>query len=120
MITCYVNCELIDQEFILDTIYIHNVIQKVIHINENQYEYNRRSTFILLNESIEQIAANFFCLRLDKKSQDLLPDKYALRLHIFIIFNSNLLFLFLENLTMLLICLSIVLIVTIKYRIYLL
>jgi hypothetical protein len=80
MITCYVNCELIDQEFILDTFYIQNIIQKIIHINENQYEYNRRSTLIVINQSIEQIAVNFFCSKLDKKNQDLLPDKYALRL----------------------------------------
>jgi hypothetical protein len=42
-------------------------------------EYDRQSTLVLFNQSIEQIAANFFCLKLDKKNEDLLPDKYALR-----------------------------------------
>jgi hypothetical protein len=78
MITCYVNCELIDQEFILDTFYIENIIEQIINNNKN-YDYNRQSTLILFNKSIEQIAANFFCLKLDKKNQDLLPDKYAFR-----------------------------------------
>jgi len=79
MITCYVNCELIDQEFILDTSYIENLIEQIRN-NNNQYEYNRQSTLILFNKSIDQIATNFFCLKLDKKNEDLLPDKYTLRL----------------------------------------
>ena len=79
IITCYVNCELIDQEFILDTIYLQNVIQKMILKNKNSYDYDRQSTLILFNQPIEQIASSFFCLKLDKRNQDLLPDKYALR-----------------------------------------
>jgi hypothetical protein len=52
-------------------------------MDNNQYEYNRQTTLILFNKSIDQIAANFFCLKLDKKNEDLLPNKYALRLNIF-------------------------------------
>jgi hypothetical protein len=79
MITSYVNCELIDQEFIIDSFYIQNIIQ-YMNNNNKEYEYNRQSTLILFNKSIDQIAANFFCLKLDKKNEDILPDKYALRL----------------------------------------
>jgi hypothetical protein len=83
MITCYVNCELTDQEFIIDSLYVQNIIQQTM--NNQKYEgkqfieYDRQSTLILFNKTIEQIAANFFCLKLDKKYEDLLPDKYALR-----------------------------------------
>ncbi|CAF2036642.1 unnamed protein product [Rotaria magnacalcarata] len=87
MITCYVNCELTDQEFIIDSLYVQNIIRQTMDktINHQQYEdrqimeYDRQSTLILFNKSIEQIAANFFCLKLDQKNEDLLPDKYALR-----------------------------------------
>ena len=78
MISCYVNCELTDQEFISDSSYIESFIRQIK--DQNQYEYNRQSTLILFNKSIDQIGANFFCLKLDKKSEELLPDKYALRL----------------------------------------
>jgi hypothetical protein len=81
MITCYVNCELTDQEFIIDSVYIQNIMRQIM--DNNQYEYNRRTTLILFNKSIDHIAANFFCLKLDKKNEDLLPNKYALRLNIF-------------------------------------
>lgn len=77
MISCYVNCELTDQEFISDSSYIENFIRQIK--GQNQYEYNRKSTLILFNKSIDQIGANFYCLKLDKKSEELLPDKYALR-----------------------------------------
>ncbi|CAF0779920.1 unnamed protein product [Adineta ricciae] len=77
MISCYVNCELTDQEFISDSSYIESFIRQIK--DQNQYEYNRQSTLILFNKSIDQIGANFFCLKLDKKSEELLPDKYALR-----------------------------------------
>ncbi len=87
MITCYVNCELTDQEFIIDSSYVQNIIRQTMDksIHNQQYEqkpimeYDRQSTLILFNKSIDQIAANFFCLKLDKKNEDLLPDKYALR-----------------------------------------
>ena len=87
MITCYVNCELTDQEFIIDSSYIQSIIRQTMDKSiYNQYneqkqimEYDRQSTIILFNKSIEQVAANFFCLKLDKKNEDLLPDKYALR-----------------------------------------
>ncbi len=87
MITCYVNCELTDQEFIIDSLYIQNIIRQTMdktiesqRFDQKQIiEYNKQSTLILFNKSIEQIAANFFCLKLDKKNQDLLPDKYAFR-----------------------------------------
>lgn len=79
MISCYVNCELIDQELVSDSIYIENFLDKIISINENERIYNRKSTMILSNRLLEQIAANFFCLRLDQNNQDLLPDKYTLR-----------------------------------------
>ncbi|CAF0867617.1 unnamed protein product [Rotaria sordida] len=87
MITCYVNCELTDQEFIIDSFYVQNIIRQTMDktLNNQQYdekqiiEYDRQSTLILFNTSIDQIAANFFCLKLDKKNEDLLPDKYALR-----------------------------------------
>jgi hypothetical protein len=78
MITCYVNCELTDQEFIIDSLYIQNIIRQTIE-QKQIIEYNKQSTLILFNKSIEQIAANFFCSKLDKKNEDLLPDKYALR-----------------------------------------
>ena len=84
IISCYVNCELIDQEFILDTVYLQSVIQKIIQKNKNTFEYDRQSTLVLFNQPIDQIASSFFCLKLDKKNQDLLPDKYALRLAIFL------------------------------------
>ncbi|CAF0908513.1 unnamed protein product [Rotaria sordida] len=77
MIQCYINCELIDQEFVIDTFYIENIIRQII--NNNQYEYNRQSTLILFNKTIDQIAEMFFCLKLDQNNQDLLPDKYTLR-----------------------------------------
>ncbi|CAF0769142.1 unnamed protein product [Adineta steineri] len=77
MITCYVNCELTDQELIIDSFYVQNIIRQIM--DNNQHEYNRQSTLILYNKSIDQIAANFFCLKLDKKNEELLPDKYALR-----------------------------------------
>ena len=87
MITCYVNCELTDQEFVIDSLYLQSIIQKTVYETlKNQYykerqilEYNHHSTLVIFNESIEQIAARFFCLKLDKKNEDLLPDKYALR-----------------------------------------
>jgi hypothetical protein len=82
MITCYVNCELTDQEFIIDSLYVQNIIRQTMDKttqNQQIMEYDRQSTLILFNKSIEQIAANFFCLKLDKKYEDLLPDKYALR-----------------------------------------
>jgi hypothetical protein len=84
MITCYVNCELTDQEFIVDSLYVQNIIRQTMektNLNEQKQfvEYDRHSTLVLFNKSIEQIAANFFCLKLDKKNEDLLPDKYALR-----------------------------------------
>jgi hypothetical protein len=84
MITCYVNCELTDQEFIIDSMYVQNIIRQTMYKTSlNEYkqvmEYDRQSTLVLFNQSIEQIAANFFCLKLDKKNEDLLPDKYALR-----------------------------------------
>ena len=98
MITSYVNCELADQEYITDSFYIQNLIEQII--NNKKYEYNRQSTLILFNKSIDQIANDFFCSKLDKKNEELLPEKYALRL---IRFNlkSNLFFFFLENLQML-------------------
>jgi hypothetical protein len=77
MISCYVNCELTDQEFLVDTLYVQNIIRQTM---EKQFiDYDRQSTLILFNKSIDQIAANLFCLKLDKKNEDLLPDKYALR-----------------------------------------
>ncbi len=77
MISCYVNCELTDQEFLVDTLYVQNIIRQTM---EKQFiDYDRQSTLILFNKSIDQIAANMFCLKLDKKNEDLLPDKYALR-----------------------------------------
>lgn len=79
MISCYVNCELIDQELVSDSIYIENFLEKIISIDEKERIYNRQSTMILSNKLIEQIAANFFCIRLDHNNQDLLPDKYTLR-----------------------------------------
>lgn len=79
MISCYVNCELIDQELILDQLYIKNLIEQIKNLNKKQYEYNYQSTFILFNKSIDEIGEEFFCSKLDKKNQDLLPDKYALR-----------------------------------------
>lgn len=81
MITSYVNCEFIDQEFIVDSLYMENIIRQIMQ-NINQHEYNHRSTLILFNKTIEQIGEIFFCIKLDKKNQDLLPEKYALRLHI--------------------------------------
>lgn len=83
MITCYVNCELTDQEFIVDSLYIQNIIRQTMKKSMDNpkeiIEYDQQSTLVLFNKSIEQIAANFFCLKLDKKYEDLLPDKYALR-----------------------------------------
>jgi hypothetical protein len=82
MITCYVNCELTDQEYLIDSFYIEKLIEQIS--NYDKYEYNRQSTLILFNKSIEQIATNVFCSKLDKKNEELLPDKYALRFIIFI------------------------------------
>ena len=86
MISCYVNCELTDQEFILDSMYVQTMIRQMMErtntgeqIDSQVMEYNRQSTLVLFNKSIEQVAANFFCTKLDKKHEELLPDKYALR-----------------------------------------
>ncbi|CAF3818605.1 unnamed protein product [Adineta steineri] len=82
MITCYVNCELTDQEFIIDSSYVQNIIRLIMNGNNEQkllMQYDRQSTLILFNKSIDQVAANFFCLKLDKDNEDLLPDKYTLR-----------------------------------------
>ena len=79
MISCYVNCELTDQEFIIDSLYVQNIIRQTMDNQKQFIEYDRQSTLVLFNQSIEQIAANFFCLKLEKKNEDLLPDKYALR-----------------------------------------
>ena len=85
MISSYVNCELIDQEFIIDTFYTENLIHKINNYEHKHKAYNRQSTLILFNKLIDQIATDFFCLKLDKKTADLLPDKYALRFVISII-----------------------------------
>ena len=87
LISCYVNCELTDQEFVIDSNYVQNIIRQTMdrsthderHDEKQALEYHRQSTLVLFNQSIEQVAANFFCLRLDKKNEELLPDKYALR-----------------------------------------
>jgi hypothetical protein len=83
LISCYVNCELTDQEFIVDSNYLQNILRQTMNYKEQQQqqpvEYNRQSTLVLFNRSIEQIAANFFCSKLDKKNDELLPDKYALK-----------------------------------------
>ncbi|CAF1268622.1 unnamed protein product, partial [Adineta steineri] len=82
MITCYVNCELTDQEFIIDSSYVQNIIRQIINENDEQkllIQYDRQSTLILFNKSIDQVAANFFCLKLDKNNEDFVPDKYTLR-----------------------------------------
>ena len=87
LISCYVNCELTDQEFVIDSNYVQNIIRQTMERNAHDERdaekqavaYHRQSTLLLFNQSIEQVAANFFCLRLDKKNEELLPDKYALR-----------------------------------------
>ena len=76
-ISCYVNCELTDQEFITDSSYVRTALRQIM--NSNRYEYNRASTLILSNRSIEQLATSFFCSKLDQKNEEPLPDKYALR-----------------------------------------
>lgn len=81
MITCYVNCELTDQEFVIDSVYLQNIIRESMAVQQT-IQFNRQSTLVLFNRTIEQVAANFFCLKLDKKYEDILPDKYALRLEI--------------------------------------
>ena len=81
MITCYVNCELTDQEFVIDSVYLQNIIRESMAAQQT-IQFNRQSTLVLFNRTIEQVAANFFCLKLDKKYEDILPDKYALRLEI--------------------------------------
>ncbi|CAF0831820.1 unnamed protein product [Didymodactylos carnosus] len=85
-ITCYVNCELTDSEYVIDYNYLHFLIKQTAAItasennnNHRQLVYDKQSTLIIYNQSIEQIASNFLCLRLDKKNEELLPDKYALR-----------------------------------------
>lgn len=86
MVSSYVNCELTDQEFILDSMYVQNIIRQMNEktnagelIDPQVMEYHRQSTLVVFNKSIEQVAANFFCTKLDKKHEELLPDKYALR-----------------------------------------
>lgn len=87
LISCYVNCELTDQEFVIDSNYVQNIIRQTMErsayddrdVEKQALAYHRQSTLLLFNQSIEQVAANFFCLRLDKKNEELLPDKYALR-----------------------------------------
>lgn len=88
LISCYVNCELTDQEFVVDSNYLQSIIRQITdrtqyserYEQQQQFiEYDRHSTLILANKSIEQVGANIFCLKLDKKNEDLLPDKYALR-----------------------------------------
>lgn len=78
MISCYVNCELTDQEYLMDSLYTENLIRQMMNMEKDSIDYHRQSTLIIFNSSIEQIAAKFFCLKLDKTNEDLLPDKYAL------------------------------------------
>lgn len=85
LVSCYVNCELTDQEYIVDSTYLQTIIRQTIQRNEYHEEkprfiqYHRQSTLIIYNQTIEHVATNFFCLRLEKKNEELLPDKYALR-----------------------------------------
>ena len=84
LISCYVNCELTDQEFVVDSAYVQTIIRQTIsrqeyHEQHRFVEYHRQSTLVLYNKSIEHVASNFFCVKLDKKNEELLPDKYALR-----------------------------------------
>lgn len=79
MISCYVNCELTDQEYLIDSVYTQNLIRQMMEKGKYAMGYDRQSTLILFNSSMEQIATKFFCSKLEKKNEDLLPDKYALR-----------------------------------------
>lgn len=79
MISCYVNCELTDQEYLVDSVYTQNLLRQMMEKERTSMEYDRQSTLILFNSSIEQIARKFFCLKLDGRNEDLLPEKYALR-----------------------------------------
>ena len=76
-ISCYVNCELTDQEFIADSSYVRSAMRQIA--TSNQHKYNRTSTLMLSNRSIDQLATSFFCSKLDHKNEETLPDKYALR-----------------------------------------
>ncbi|UJR10510.1 hypothetical protein I4U23_014713 [Adineta vaga] len=79
MITCYVNCELTDQEFISDSFYVQHILRKIIINTDNSQQYDQQSTLILFNKTMDEIGRTFSCLKLDEKQDDLLPDKYAIR-----------------------------------------
>ena len=66
-------------ESVTDVASTYSTDDRNLAMFENERIYNRKSTMILSNRLLEQIAANFFCLRLDQNNQDLLPDKYTLR-----------------------------------------
>ncbi|CAF0876185.1 unnamed protein product [Adineta ricciae] len=78
-ITCYVNCELTDQEFILDTFYVRNILRQLMTKTISYQQYDQQSTLILFNKTMTDIATMFSCSKLDEKQDDSLPDKYALR-----------------------------------------
>ena len=79
MINCYINCELTDQEYLVDSLYTQNLIRQMMNNDRTSMKYDRESTLILFNTSIETIARKFFCLKLDENNDDILPEKYALR-----------------------------------------
>jgi hypothetical protein len=77
-ITSYVNCEFIDEELLVGTSTIIENLLKRIN-NDKQLFYNRQSTLILFNQSIDSIAANLYCSNLDRQHDELLPDKLIFR-----------------------------------------
>jgi hypothetical protein len=83
MVTCYMNCELTDQELIGDSAYLQSIIEQMAsgehHKAKPIIDYDRQSTLVLFNKTMDQIAASFFCSKLDEKNNDLLPERHALR-----------------------------------------
>lgn len=62
-ISTYSECELIDQEYSMNRSFFHQLIQQVS--NQSEMIYNRRSVAVLFNESIEEVAKNLLCNKLD-------------------------------------------------------
>ena len=77
MLTSYLNCELVDQEFVRDSTHLQDMIAGVRNTNESIY--NRQSTLIVLDQSIDKIAGDLHCSKLDDQHEEPLPNHLALK-----------------------------------------
>jgi hypothetical protein len=77
MLTSYVNCELVDQEFVRDSTHLQDIIASMR--DTNQPIYDRQSTLIVLDQSIERVAGDLHCSKLDDRHEEPLPNELALK-----------------------------------------